>query len=395
MRLEHVDLMGSDFQIQSDMTLEMSGEKISAIGKDIPLVPADEEIMDLRGLTLYPGFIDLHVHGAMNEDASDANVGGLRTIAAYLASKGVTTFCPTTMMISREAMGHVFMAAEVFAEQGICGARMEGLRLEGPFLSEEKCGVQYTEYAEWPNEDYLKELLKNYPENLVRIIDISPELPGAIEFIEALKDKYVFSVAHTAATYDQTRRAIQAGARNATHLFNAMNPLHHHEPGAVGAFLSDTKTTCELICDGKHVHPVVLNLALKLLGEDRTVVVSDSMRAAGMPDGEYDLGGRKIQVRSGTTDMGDGRLAGSTTNIYVEFLNLLRIGVPLPFAIKACSLNPAKVLKIDHLTGSIEVDKYADLIAMDNRFHIRKVWVRGTLVYDSEKSLAVGKGPVQ
>ena len=392
MRLEHVDLMGADFQIQRDMTLEMSGEKISAIGKDIPMVPADAETVDMRGLTLYPGFIDLHVHGAVNEDTSDAKVDGLRAISSYLASKGVTTFCPTTMMLSREDLGHVLMAAEVFAEQGICGARMEGLRLEGPFLSEEKCGAQNTDYCELPSVAFIEEMLKNYPQDLVRIIDISPDLPGAMEFIDAVKDKYILSAAHTAATYDQTRRAIQSGVRHATHLFNAMNPLDHHEPGAVGAFLSDSKTTCELICDGLHVHPVVLTLALKLLGEDRTVVVSDSMRAAGMPDGDYDLGGRIVSVRSGKTDMGGGRLAGSTTDVHSEFLNLLRIGVPLSFAIKACSLNAAKVLKIDHLTGTIETDKYADLVAMDDHFFVRKVWVRGNLVYDSEKDITIKKG---
>ncbi len=383
MRFEHVNLIGPDFTMKKDMTVVVENEYITGIGKEILSVPADEDTYDLTGLTLFPGFIDIHIHGADNEDISDANVKGLETISSYLASRGVTSFCPTTMMISKDDMRHVLMAAEVFSEQQTQGAHMVGLRLEGPFLSKEKCGVQNTDYAEEPSVEKLEELLSGFPEKLVAIVDVSPELPGAEDFIKAMKGKAVVSIAHTAATYAQTKNAIDNGAHHATHLFNAMNPLDHHEPGAVGALLTDERATCELICDGMHVHPSVLSIAWKCIGEDRAVVVSDAMRAAGMPDGEYDLGGKTVQVRNGRTDMGNGKLAGSTTDMLTEFKNLLSWGMSLRTALKACTINPAKVLGISDLTGTLEPGKFADMVAFDGDWNVKKVWVQGHLVYEA------------
>jgi len=382
MRLVHANLIGPDFNMKKDMTVTFENERITGIGEEI-LSLAEEETFDLSGLTLFPGFIDIHIHGADGADTSDANVHGFEKISAFLASRAVTSFCPTTMMISQSDLKHVFMAAEVFQEQQPLGARMLGIRMEGPFLSREKCGVQNTEYAELPSVEYMNKVLDGFPEKLVAVVDIAPELEGADTFISEMKNKVVLSVAHTAATFAQTKKAIDRGVRHGTHLFNAMSILHHHEPGAVGALLTDERVTCELICDGIHVHPSVLSIAWKNLGEDRAVVVSDAMRAAGMPDGEYSLGGKNVIVKNGRTDMGDGRLAGSTTDILSEFKNLLSWGMPLRAALKACTVNPARVLGISDQVGTIEPGKYADLVAFDNEFNVKKVWVRGRLVYDS------------
>ena len=386
MRLNHVDLIDSDFSLRKDMTILVEGKRICAIGKDFLSVPADEEEYDLEGLTLFPGFIDLHIHGAGGYDTSDGSSEALTSISRFLASKGVTAFCPTTMMISKDDLRRVFTAYENTPRKDISGSEMLGLRLEGPFLSKEKCGVQNTEFAALPSKEYLDEVLEGHSPEMIRIIDISPEISGAKEFIHEMRNKYILSAAHTAATFACCKEAITEGISHATHLFNAMNVMHHHEPGAVGALLDDPSVTCELICDGMHVHPSVLRIAFSVLGEDRAVVVSDAMRAAGMPDGEYDLGGKMVTVRNGRTDMGDGRLAGSTTNLHDEFLNLLKFGIPLRTALKACTLNPARVLHVDHDRGSLAVGKYADMVAMDAQYRVRKVWAGGNLVFDSDET---------
>ena len=382
MRLNHTDLVDASFSLQKDMTVTVDNGRISAIAKEILSVPADEEEYDLSGLILIPGFIDLHVHGAMGADTSDGDIESLKKISSYLASKGVTSFCPTTMMIPKEDVIRVLLAADHFRREEPEGASMIGVRLEGPFLSTEKCGVQNTDHALLPSADFVREILNGFPEDLISIIDIAPELEGAGAFVSEMKGRYVLSAAHTASTYACCKEAIKAGVTHATHLFNAMNPLSHHEPGSVGALLEDPGVTCELICDGMHVHPAVLKIALAVLGSDRAVVVSDAMRAAGMPDGDYDLGGKMVHVTSGRTDLGDGRLAGSTTDIHAEFLNLLRLGIPLETALKSCTLNPAKVVHMEKDTGSVEVGKYADLVAIDNEYNVRKVWVKGKLVYE-------------
>ena len=386
MRLNHVDMIDSDFALLKDVTVRVENGRISAIGKDFLSVPADEEEYDLSGLILFPGFIDLHIHGAKGKDTSDGTIDALSSISAFLASCGVTSFCPTTMMIPREKLIDVLASYEHVSREPVNGAKLLGVRLEGPFLSREKCGVQNTDYAMLPSEDFLSALVADFSPSDIAIIDISPELPGAMEFIRSMKEHYVLSCAHTAASYSCCKEAIREGLSHGTHLFNAMDPLGHHEPGAVGALLTDPAVTCELICDGLHVHPSVLHIAFTVLGEDRAVVCSDAMRAAGMPDGEYDLGGKMVTVRSGRTDMGNGRLAGSTTNLHDEFLNLLKLGIPLRTALKACTLNPAKVIRADQDRGSLQVGKYADMVAMDAQYNVKKVFVEGRLVFDSDQA---------
>ena len=384
MLLSHVNVIDQSFRLQKDWSIRVEEGRIVAIG-DSNSSDYEEETEDLRGLTLVPGFIDLHIHGAMGEDTSDGSASSLARISSYLVTKGVTGFCPTTMMISKNELRQVLEATQNMDSKAKTGARMLGVRLEGPFLSKEKCGVQNISYAAVPSIEYFREIIQDYPEDLVRIIDLAPELPGAKDFIASLKDQYVISIAHTAATYECCKEAIKIGAKHGTHLFNAMNPLHHHEPGAVGALIDSPDTTCELICDGLHVHPAVLKMTWKLLGCDRIVVVSDAMRAAGMPDGVYDLGGTPVTVRNGKTDFGNGRLAGSTTNLHAEMLYLVSIGIPFEEAVKACTINPARVLQIDADVGSLEVGKYADIVALDQDLNIRKVWVQGELVFDDRK----------
>jgi len=382
MRLTHADIVDPSFSLQKNRTLIIEEGRIVSVHESSVSESSSDEDLDLSGMILIPGFIDLHIHGALGADTSDGEVEGLKKISLYLAEKGVTSFCPTTMMIPKEKLTGALHAAEAFRKEAPPGARMLGVRLEGPFLSKQKCGVQNTEFAQDPSCEFIKEILKDLPEDLISIIDIAPELEGASAFISEMKEKYVLSAAHTAASYDVCRQAIDLGLSHGTHLFNAMEPLSHHAPGCVGALLEDPSVTCELICDGLHVHPAVLKIAFAVLGDRRAVVVSDAMRAAGMPDGEYDLGGTMVRVKNGRTDFGGGRLAGSTTDIYAEFRNLLDLKIPFETALRACILNPARVLNIDHETGSIEIGKYADLVALDNEYNVQKVFVKGNLVYE-------------
>ena len=381
MHLKHVDLINQAFQIQKDQDVFIRDGRIVAISDADSLDSDRQDCVDLSGLLLIPGLIDIHIHGAVGEDTSDGQEVSLQRIASFLLSKGITGFCPTTMMIPDEQIRAVLQSAERVKNSEYNGAKILGVRLEGPFLSEEKCGVQNTAYAKLPSVACFQQILQTYSEDLVRIVDLAPELPGAKDFISFYQDKYVLSIAHTAATYPCCKEAISLGARHGTHLFNAMNPLHHHEPGAVGALLDDSETTCELICDGMHVHPAVLKIAWKLLGCERIVVVSDAMRAAGMPDGVYDLGGTPVTVRGGRTDFGNGRLAGSTTNLLDEVKYLVSIGIPLTEAVKTCSINPARVLHVEHEIGSLAIGKSADMVAVDRDLCVHQVWMNGQSVY--------------
>lgn len=215
---------------------------------------------------------------------------------------------------------------------------------------------------------------------IIRVVDIAPEEPGAEAFIREVQPYCPVSIAHTAANYEQAMQAVEWGARHFTHLFNAMNGLSHRAPGVVGAAF-DAVTGCdlhaELICDGFHIHPAALRIAFRALGEDHTVIVSDAMCAAGAADGEYALGGQTVTVKEGKALLADGTIAASTTNLWDEFQNVLRFGVPFRQALKSVTINPARAIRADRDTGSLTVGKYADLIAVDGDGRLRLVMVKG------------------
>ena len=261
--------------------------------------------------------------------------------------------------------------------QGLPGAYVHGARLEGPYLSPLKKGAQKESCLSKPDAGEFLALWNRYP-GLIKIVDLAPELEGAEDFIRRVRSRCVISMAHTAASYEGALEAFRQGVGQATHLFNGMAALGHREPGPAGAVLDSEQVRAELICDGIHIHPAMLRLAFRILGS-RAVVVSDSMRAAGMPDGEYTLGGQKVCVRQGTALLRDGTLAGSTTNLHQELRNLLRFGIPLAQAVKAMTLNPAVQLGADKTTGSIQPGKYADLVVLDQDYEIFMVLVKGKI----------------
>ncbi len=337
------------------------------------LEKTDKEGIDCTGKVILPGFIDIHIHGCNRADASHASVEELKTMSRFLADKGVTSFCPATMTLPVPEIEKAFeTAAGIMGKEP--GAYIHGINMEGPFISKEKKGAQAEENIIPPDFPLFERLSRICP---VKLVDIAPEAEGAFEFTEKAKEICAVSLAHTAADYETVREAEKRGISHATHLFNAMTGLGSREAGAVGAVFDSDKITAELICDGIHICPATLRIAFKALGEDRTVIISDAMMAAGLPDGEYSLGGQRV-IKKGDARLADGTLAGSVTNLFEEFLNVISFGIPLKQAIKSVTINPAKSIGADSFTGSITAGKRADFTVLSGDMKtVENVYARG------------------
>lgn len=370
MIIKNATVYNSDFEpVKAD--IEIENGKIKTIGR----IEANGE--DFSGCTVLPGFIDIHVHGCNNADATSGNKDGVIEMSRWLATKGVTSFCPTTMTLPLSLLENSFRyAAEAMGSEP--GAYIHGINMEGPFISHAKKGAQAGEHIKAPDYAMLCALNSICP---VMLTDIAPETEGAMEFIDKAKEICTVSIAHTAADYKTVAEALKNGASHATHLYNAMNGLTSREAGAVGAILDSDTAKAELICDGIHICEPTLRITFKTLGENRTVVISDAMMAAGLPDGEYTLGGQKVIKKGNDARLEDGTLAGSVTNLFDEFRNLLKFGIPLKQAIKSVTINPARAIGVDKITGSIEEGKNADLIILSNDFsEIKSVIIKGNKV---------------
>jgi N-acetylglucosamine-6-phosphate deacetylase len=375
MLLKNAKVMDHTFTpVEADLLTE--GELIGRIGAPGSLT--GEEEMDLTGCLLVPGFIDQHIHGCAGHDVSDASPEGLQAVSAELARNGVTSFCPTTMTLPEQDLAHILLNVQQGMQQGLPGAYALGVNMEGPFFSIEKKGAQNPAYVRNPDVEEFERLYRGSGE-IIRLVDIAPECEGGMEFIRRVSPYCAVSLAHSSANYNEATRAFSAGITQVTHMFNAMTGLNHRDPGAVGAVLDSGTVRAEFICDGFHIHPAVLRIAFRALGEDRTIVVSDSMKAAGYQDGEYDLGGQTVYVKNGKALLADGTIAASTTNLHQELKNLLRFGIPLRQVIKSLTINPARQLGVDAKTGSIREGKRADLVALDSHMEIRMVMVKGRL----------------
>lgn len=382
-RLKNGIVLDQDF-ILSPKDIEIQGEWITALTPWRGEEPGGW--IDLSNKLVIPGLIDQHIHGCGGFDVEDASLEALAAMSEELARHGVTSFCPTVMARPIEGLPSILNMIRAGQRQGLPGAYVHGARLEGPYLSPLKKGAQKESRLSKPDAGEFLALWNRYP-GLIKIVDLAPELEGAEDFIRRVHSRCVISMAHTAASYEGALEAFRQGVGQATHLFNGMAALDHREPGPAGAVLDSEQVRAELICDGIHIHPAMLRLAFRILGS-RAVVVSDSMRAAGMPDGEYTLGGQKVCVRQGTALLRDGTLAGSTTNLHQELRNLLRFGIPLAQAVKAMTLNPAVQLGADKTTGSIQPGKYADLVVLDQDYEIFMVLVKGKIRWCRNRALA-------
>ena len=331
------------------------------------------ETLDVSGCYVIPGLTDLHFHGCMGADFSDADPDGLSRMAAYTLSRGVTQICPAGMTLAPEQLRKVCATAAAYRGGGswLCG-----VNLEGPFLSAAKKGAQNAAWLLPPDLALLREL-QSASGGLVRLVTVAPELPGAETFIREASKTVTVSLGHTAADYDTAAAAFSAGARQVTHLFNAMPSLGHRAPGVVGAAFDCPGCMVELICDGIHIHPSVVRAVFRLFGPERVLLISDTMRAAGMPDGEYTLGGLPVRVRGARAELEDGIIAGSVTDLMAGLCHAVSFGIPLEDAVQAAACNPARVLGIAEQVGTLEPGKLANLAVLDRSMRLRHVFFHG------------------
>ncbi len=330
---------------------------------------------------ILPGFTDLHFHGCAGADASDGTPEALARLADYQLSRGVTQICPAVMTLPRAGLSAACRAAAHHAAHAQArGAELVGLNLEGPFLAPEKRGAQRVDWLQRPDLGLLAELAAASG-GLVKLVTVAPELEGALDFIRGARALCRVSVGHTAADYDTALAAFAVGAEQVTHLFNAMPPFHHRRPGVIGAVADSPGVACELIADGVHVHPAAVRAAFRLLGPERVILISDSMRAAGLGDGTYDLGGQAVTVENGRATGPDGALAGSCVDLMECLRRAVSFGVPLAHAVTAAAVNPARALGIYDRFGSLDRGRAANLAILDGDLTLKAVVFRGEVVH--------------
>ena len=352
-------------------------EKIIGIVNETE-IPAGCEVIDAEGKYVCPGLIDVHIHGFLGMDASDADADGIRTIAEGIAQYGVTSFLPTTMTVGYDTLEKAFDVIRGVKAQseaaGWKGAQILGVHAEGPFINAKKKGAQAEEYVHAPDVDFV---IKHG--DVIRLCTLAPDVPGALEFIREVREKTQarVSMGHTAASYDDAVAAADAGATHVTHLFNAMSPLSHREPGMPGAALARKDLFVEMICDTFHVHPAMYNIVLAAKG-DHLVLITDCLSAGGLPDGNYTLGGADVIRKGIECRLTDGTIAGSVLTLNKGVYNLMKYtGAALPLAMQLASLTPARAIGMEAEKGSLEAGKDADIWLADEELNACSVYLRG------------------
>ena len=371
MIIKNAKVYDSDFKF-SEHEVVIDGEYLSEN-------TSDETVLDAKDLLIIPGFIDLHLHGAFNADFMDGTDDAISTILKFEAKQGVTSVALASMTMGKETLEKAFKSAASFRPKEN-EASLEGIYMEGPFISPNKIGAQNPKFLKPLDLDFFKTLQK-VSGNLIKCLVVAPELDGAIDFIKEVKDKVRVSLGHTNCDYQTASCAFDAGARELTHTFNAMPPMLHRAPGPIVATSENAKVLAELICDGVHVNPAMVRMAFKLFSKDNIVMISDSMMATGLENGTYALGGQKVLVNENVATLEDGTIAGSVTNLFSCFkLAVNKMGIKLEDAIKACTYNPASALNIHDKVGQIKPGFRADLLLIDNKLNLKGVILRGKLL---------------
>jgi N-acetylglucosamine-6-phosphate deacetylase len=354
----------------------INGETISALGHDGDLrYPPNTQVVDVKGQNLVPGFIDLQINGAFGMDFT-SHPDTIWQVGNQLPQFGITSFLPTIVSSPLETVQKAQAILRNGPPRGYRGARVIGLHLEGPYLNPEKHGAHIPEYIDLPNPDVYSHWS---PANFVRMVTLAPELPGAIAAIKTMvQHGVVVCAGHSLANLDQSQAGFEAGIRYGTHLFNAMLPFDHRQPGLVGALLADSRLICGMIVDGNHIHPLMVKLTWQILGSQRTSLVTDAMAGLGMPVGDYELAGRKVHVDGSSAKLEDGTLAGSLLSLDEALRNLIAYtGCSLEEAIPTVTQVPAHLLQLDASLGKLQIGAKADLVILNPDLEVAEVWLSG------------------
>lgn len=365
-------------------SVQVKGATISSIHKHGEAnAPADANIIDAGGSWLLPGFIDVHVHGGYGADFMDAKASSIETITRFHSSMGTTSIVATSMTAPRVALDDVLASVDAYRKEPMPYSQVVGVHLEGPFLNPSKIGAQNPEYVVLPQIEWIQAWQEQYP-GLVKTLSLAPEREGALEMIAWCRDNgIVTSAAHTDATYDEIESAVQHGLSHSVHMYNAMKPLHHREPGTVGAILTMDEVSAEIIADGVHVHPAGIKLLAAMKQKQNLLLITDAMSAAGLDDGIYQLGGQDVLVKGGVARLKEGdSLAGSTLTMIRGFQYLVeQVGLSVEQVSQLASGNPAKLLGISDTVGSIAEGKHADLLIVTPELELERVFIQGRQIH--------------
>ncbi len=357
----------------------VNGERIIDIRERRDVQKTDETVIDAEGLYMIPGLVDIHFHGAVGYDFCNSSDEELRKIAEYEAENGILAICPATMSYNEEILSAIMDKATRYQER--TGAELVGINMEGPFINIEKAGAQNPEYIMAADAEMFQRLQKRSG-GRIKLIDIAPETRGAMKFIEECRGQVKISLAHNCCDYEMAREAFLKGACHVTHLYNAMPGINHREPGPIIAAL-EAGAEVELIADGIHVHPAMVRTTFRMFGAERVILISDSMEATGLLDGDYQLGGQKVTVKgkkavlTGKPDV----IAGSVTNLFECMRNCVQnMGIPIEMAVQAATENPARSIGVEGDYGRIACGNYANLLLLDKNLQIQKIIQKGSLV---------------
>ena len=371
-------IFGSDFKFHHGCFEVTDDGRFGAVlpGKE------PEDAYDLEGATVIPGLIEVHSHGNSGYDFSDGNYEGLVEMAKYFLSCGVTSFAPASMTLPYDVLEKAFATARRIVDEDPAGcSKLRGIQMEGPYFSYGKRGAQNADYLKAPDFEGFKALFEGCG-GLVKIVDVAPELPGAAEFIQKASKLCTVSVAHTESGYEDAKTAFAVGATHLTHLYNAMPGINHRNPGVIPAAAECPHVRAEIICDGLHIHPAAIRLAFAMFGGERMILVSDSGRCAGQPEGyQFDLGGQMAEIRGGVAKLvGSETIACSATNLWQCLINTISFGVKEEDVVRACTYNPACALGVQSEVGSIAPGKVADFIVCSPDYAKKRVFLAGKQV---------------